>query len=104
MADQPGTTPQQNTEELGKRLAELKRKWSHLNWAATIVGIAVIIVTGVGFVENPRSASEEAVKRTTVVAEDAAKKSAINVVGERLPKVVTTAIDDQKLRAKEAAG
>ncbi|MCI0684290.1 MAG: hypothetical protein L0Y71_19440 [Gemmataceae bacterium] len=95
--------PDEKARELENRVAELERMWSQLKWAAAILGTAVLIVAGVGFVQIPRMASDEAVKKVTPVAEDAAKKAAIEVVGARLPASVTAELNNQKVRAKEAA-
>ena len=67
------TKKYKDAAELEKQSPDLYRFYK--DYAGSL-GTAVLIVAGVGFVQIPRQASEEAVKRVTPVAEAAAKAEA----------------------------
>lgn len=87
--------PQHTDAGLSKRVTDLEEMWSKLKWASAIIGTAVVIVTGVGFVEIPRRATEEAVKRVTSIVEEEVKK--------RIPDTIVEEARKQQQAATRAA-
>ena len=70
---------------------------------AALLTLVFSILAYLGYEKLPEIASDSAVKKVTPIAEEAAKKAAIEVVGERLPGAVTAELAKQKGRAKVAA-
>jgi hypothetical protein len=103
MADQPETTPEQRIGELEKRVAKLKRFWSHLKLAAWILGTAAPFAIGITYVQIRERAVDEAVKRVTPIAAEAAKTAAKVEVDGLIQEETIRQIERYERRAKQAA-
>jgi hypothetical protein len=102
MSTQANTDSNVPADSLAARVAQLEQRWSQLKWAAGIVGLAVLIITGYGMIDIPRRAVAMALEQVTPIAEETAKEEAQRVIPDSLIEEAKKANAQAKGAAKEA--
>lgn len=93
---------------LEKKVADQEQNWTLLKWAAGILGTAILIVTGVGFIQIPKEAVKKAIEEVTPIANEAAKKeveklvskTVVDELGVYMARVSKTVGDTEELKKK----
>ncbi len=86
-------------QSLDDRLKTQDTNWARLYWAVGLLGTALVMMTGYGFIQIPRAAKDKAVEYATPIAKHAAEDE----VKIRIPQTMIDEIEKRKERADTAA-
>jgi len=95
--------PKDRVVALEKKIADLEQNWSRLKWAAGIIGLAVVIVTGYGFIDIPRQAVAKVNPIVDTAVKNAVDTAVKNAVDNRIPPKVVEDAETARTRAVNAA-